>query len=76
MHRLFSRTFGGNRVIVEAKLPEITVGQMLVMRDELQTVAKSDRHPVGDRLRSSKLVQVLDELIERRRKDADAAETR
>lgn len=57
-----------------ATLPEVTVGQILVMREELAAENRNANAPVRVRLRASRLVQVLDELIERRRKDADAVE--
>lgn len=55
------------------ELPEISVGTILVMRAELETVAHTPDSPVKARLRASKLVQLLDELIERRRKDMENA---
>ncbi len=52
-------------------LPEVSVGQILVYRGEFWEINRNDALPVSTRIRASKLVQLLDELIERRRKDAD-----
>lgn len=56
-----------------AKLPEITIGQILVMGAEFQVVFENQHQPVKDRLRASKLVQLLDEIIAFREKEGARA---
>ena len=52
-------------------LPAVSIGEMLVMCSEMLEIAGNEKHPVKVRLRASKIAQCLDELVERRRKDAE-----
>lgn len=52
-------------------LPEVTIGEILVLRDEFLIVARGENRPIKERLRASKMMQLLDELIAFREKDGE-----
>lgn len=45
----------------------VSVGEMLVLREEFWQCASKESLPASSRLRADALVRALDELIERRR---------
>jgi len=52
----------------------IGIGEVLVLREHFVQVNRDPENTVSERLRASKTAQLLDELIERRRKEAQGAE--
>jgi hypothetical protein len=51
----------------------ISVGQILLLRDGFRNVAEDPQKAVGSRKHARTLVQLLDELIERREREAGNA---